>query len=146
MQAIIISGQENSGKTSICNEVIGVRNVILNKHPRKTKNKICVVNINGKNCLIVSEGDNRDCIDNIKHYYDEANDAAEVSYIDVLIVTARVTKDRNLVEYAETTLRDIDPTIEISEIKTSKRNKTTPDFSISKEFYEKGMEVIDKIK
>ncbi|WP_428958026.1 GTPase [Levilactobacillus brevis] len=145
MKAIIISGKENSGKTSICNELIGVRHVIFNNHPRKTKNKICVVNINGKNCLIVSEGDNSDCIDNIKLYYNEAKETAKVTSIDVLIVTARVTKDRKLVEQAKTILKGIDPAIKISEIETSKRNETTPDFSISKEFYDQGKKVIKKI-
>ncbi|WIR74283.1 hypothetical protein [Lactiplantibacillus plantarum] len=143
MEAAIIEGKNDSGKTGICNELIGVEKTIVNLRPGKYKNKICLVKINNKNCLIVSEGDNEACIENIKDYYEELINNYNKT-VDFLIVTARTNTKKDLVAKAKSILRAIDSTIKIHEFQTSKSKN--PNFSISKEIYKQGQKIQNVIK
>lgn len=145
----MIIGEKDSGKTGICAELIGIRKKFYNRYPRKFKNKIVGVIINNKNCLIVSEGDNEECIKNVHGHYlreakkdlEKSNDSKKTSNdIDYLIITVR-SKSPDLVDFAKTEFIKDDPNP--IEIKTKKA--TQENFSISNEFYNKAQDVYAKI-
>lgn len=142
MKKIIIKGPNNTGKTGICNELIGTRDGILNLRPRKSKNKICVVEIDGYMCLIVSEGDNLSCIENIKDYV--AKVIEQGISLDILIITVRDVKDSKLYYKAIDILNSLskskDSDIEI----VNTKKLIGEDASVSYEYYEKAKEVRTK--
>ncbi|WP_375180572.1 hypothetical protein [Enterococcus rotai] len=143
MRIIMITGEKDSGKTSICAELIGIRKKFYNRYPRKFKNKIAGVVVNEKNCVIVSEGDDERCIKNVRTYLKEAEQDLVNSCnknIDYLIVTVR-SKSPDLVNFAKKELFEFDS--QPIEIKTTK--STDEDFSISKEYWNKGKEIKSNI-
>lgn len=125
MDVIIIQGPPNSGKTGICSELIGIRSKPFSI-PNKPKNQIAATYLNdskttypnfkisptvpkqGRFSLIVSEGDNTKCIDNIflpytdpkgtihPSYIDQCNIKTTHTPLDYLIVTVRDTPKKKI--------------------------------------------------
>lgn len=99
MKIILISGEENTGKTTICQMLIKNGIMLYNLEPRRKINKVALIEIDRKLCLISSAGDLVECIEENKFFLDKAQKFIDSNFknktIDYFIFTARTKFRKN---------------------------------------------------